>query len=365
MMRTDRFGRIAPIAAIAVALAALAGCGGGAVQEAAPRAATGGGAGAKAATLRLAELSNTASAMTHLASARGTFAAEGVDVVTVSVPAGPDVVSALRAGWAAGADVGNLAETPIVTMIGAGDEPVVVATTYTTDRYTSIVTFAATGVTGDQRSLKGKKVGLVRTTIGEAYLNRLLAKAGLTIADVATVNARPADLRSMILRGDIDAVALWEPYTTQIKRMYAEQVKSGAARDRGEVKEFVDTSLVLTGLHLVTTRGKLDRDRAGLTRMIRGLIAVEKSLADDPNRAQADLEGWLGLVPGDLGNFIRTSKFRVAIDVPALSRELAAGLAELKAAQPDSRNPSDLTPFIDTSLLREIDPRRVTDPAAR
>src|SRR5712692_6319192 len=81
--------------------------------------------------LRLAQLPIAYSAITQLAVSQGYVAAAGVAPEIISVPAGPDVVTALRAQSDSAADAGTIAITPVVTMIGANDHPIIIATTMT------------------------------------------------------------------------------------------------------------------------------------------------------------------------------------------------------------------------------------------
>ena len=149
--------------------------------------------------LRFAQLPITYSAVTHIADANGLYEAEGLDCRTISVPAGPDVVTAIRGTGGGSAHGGGIAITPVVTMVAAGDTPVILATTLSSNVRVRLVTFTESGITEDPATLRGHKIGVVLGTVGEIYLARLLGLGGLSISDVATVNGRPADLRNLCL----------------------------------------------------------------------------------------------------------------------------------------------------------------------
>ena len=118
-------------------------------------------------------------------------------------------------------------------MIAAGEHPVVLATTMVSTEDVRLLYFTGAGIGADPATLKGKRVGLVKNTVGDIYLSRLLAKAGLNQSDVSVVHARPADLKSLLLSGELDAATLWDPFVTQPIREYRGGVQAARVKDRG------------------------------------------------------------------------------------------------------------------------------------
>jgi sulfonate transport system substrate-binding protein len=61
--------------------------------------------------------------------------------------------------------------------------------------------------------LRGKKVGATVNTSAQYFLREMLRKAGLRLdADVRFVNLEGPDMPAALKRGDVDAVAIWEPH---------------------------------------------------------------------------------------------------------------------------------------------------------
>ncbi len=299
------------------------------------------------------------SAVSEIAGANGYFAQEGLQYSVFSVPAGPDVVTALKASAGSGVGAGAIAITPVITMIGAGDHPVILATTLSSNRQTKLVTFARTGITHDAQTLKGKRIGVTLNTNGDIYLSRLLRKGRLTSKDVTLVNGRPADLQGLLLRGDLDAAVLWDPFVVQTVRQA--KTDGSSAQSRGELRVLVDPSLHTLAFNIVTTQEKLNRNRDALVRVLRALIKAELYIHDHPKEAQEALEKWLRLQPGDLDDFFATTEFHVQADAPRLKNWMAEELVWLRERRPDTQVPVDLTPFVDDSLLKSIDPGRVRE----
>lgn len=312
-------------------------------------------------TLRFAQLPIADSTVTHLAEAKGYLDEAGLSYTAVSVPAGPDAVTSLRARGQGGATAAGIALTPVVTMVGAKDEPVILATTLQSNFSAQLITSSGTGITSDPGSLRGKRIGVVRNTVGDIYLYKLLRKGDLGEADVVLVNARPPELRALFVRGDVDAVILWDPFLQQAAREYRKLTSDKKEPSRGEPVVLVDPSLHTQIFNIVTTRQKLSDNREAFVRLLRALIRAERYIADDRAVAQAEAENWLNLQKGDLDDVFAKTEYRVHLNVPLLSRELKEQLEWLKLSRPDTYVPDNLSVYIDTSLLKEIDPDRVQD----
>jgi NitT/TauT family transport system substrate-binding protein len=66
--------------------------------------------------------------------------------------------------------------------------------------------------------LKGKMVALSKGTTSQLLLNVLLKKAGLSEADVETVDLEAEDASNAFLMQEVDAAVVWEPWLTQGKQ---------------------------------------------------------------------------------------------------------------------------------------------------
>ncbi len=80
--------------------------------------------------------------------------------------------------------------------------------------YADIFRVAATNSSGvtDIKGLKGKKIGLHIGSGSEIYMLGVLADQGLTRDDVKFVQVTAANSVAALTTGDIDALAVWEPW---------------------------------------------------------------------------------------------------------------------------------------------------------
>ncbi len=307
--------------------------------------------------LRIVQLPITYSAVTHLADSQGFIRAEGLPYAIISVPAGPDLATALRANRDDAGAVGGIAVTPVVTMIAAGDHPVVIATTLTSNRQVKLVTFAQIGITSDPASLHSKRIGVTKNTNGDIYLSRLLKKG--KVSDAQIVNGRPADLRALLIRGDIDAAVLWDPFVVQSERTYRIERDARRVPNRGDIVILVDPTIDTLAFNIVTTAEKLRRHRPELVKLLRSLVRSDQFIASNRPQAQAELEKWLNVEKGDLGDFFETTTFHVELDQPSLRRWISEELVWWKENHPDATVPADVAQYMDGSLMAEIDTSRV------
>lgn len=302
---------------------------------------------------RAVELPISYSAVTHLAQSRGFVENAGLSYRVLSVPAGPDLINALRVKGTGRVDVGSIATTPVAVMIGAGDHPVVLATAITSPEQVQLVAFESSGITADPLTLRGKRIGFVGSTVGEIYLSRLLAKAALTENDIKAVNGRPADLKALLLRGDLDAAVLWDPFIAQVMR------EASLAEHKQSPKVFVEPGLYNLSFYIVAMAESIQDRREDLIRFLRACVSAGDAISADRMAAQKELERWLNLQEGDLDHFMETTSFRVHLDSEQVASDLRAELQWLQKRQPTAGIPESLEHYIDASLLEEVDASRI------
>lgn len=69
-----------------------------------------------------------------------------------------------------------------------------------------------------QSDLKGKRIGYASGTSGEFYLTRYLALHGINMTDVTLVHVPPGNYTEAIANGSVDAVLAWDPHVDAIRK---------------------------------------------------------------------------------------------------------------------------------------------------
>jgi ABC-type nitrate/sulfonate/bicarbonate transport system substrate-binding protein len=126
------------------------------------------------------------------------------------------------------AALSSIASGSINFMCAIGIPPVVSALTqgvplqliYSEDRYTTSAGFVATKASGITTiaGLKGKKIGLVTGSQSQFELSEFLARGGLTLSDVTTVNLTPPELQAAWSTGAVDAGVTWSPVLNTLEK---------------------------------------------------------------------------------------------------------------------------------------------------
>jgi len=122
---------------------------------------------------------------------------------------GPTLVEAASAG---GIDLGQVGNTPPIFGLAAKANIKIVGVLSATAKGDAILVGKDSTLTS-VADLKGKRVAVAKGTSANANLLLNLKRAGLAMSDIAPVYLQPGDGYSALTRGDVQAWAVWDPYT--------------------------------------------------------------------------------------------------------------------------------------------------------
>lgn len=153
---------------------------------------------------------------------KGFFAAAGLDAKVILYPTGVEMVNGQLNG---AQQVSVLGTAPFLAGVSNGFPLVMIATLHgnaLSDSYSdnqAIVASVHSGIApADLKALAGKRLALPFGTDAQTYLANLLAQGGVPRADVRLSNGSPATLATALGSGDVDAVSVWEPWSSAIIR---------------------------------------------------------------------------------------------------------------------------------------------------
>lgn len=124
---------------------------------------------------------------------------------------GPPEIEAANAGAIDTASVGN---TPALIAAAANADVSMVAAEQGAPSGDAILVPQGSPLR-DLRSLRGKTIGVANSTSAHGHLLAQLRRVGLSKDDVHLAYLQPADGFAAFSRGDLDAWAIWDPYTSQ------------------------------------------------------------------------------------------------------------------------------------------------------
>lgn len=123
--------------------------------------------------------------------------------------AGPPLVEAAGAG---GIDLAQVGNTPAVFGAAAGADIKVVGALQASGKGDAILVSEDSPVAG-VADLRGRKVAVTKGSSANANLLLHLKNVGLGLSDIDPVYLSPADGYAALTRGEVDAWAVWDPYT--------------------------------------------------------------------------------------------------------------------------------------------------------
>lgn len=253
---------------------------------------------------------------------KGYFAREGVAVQMQPHTSGK---SALAAALQGKADLGTVADIPI--MFAALDQqPVaVVATIFKAEKDHGLVARAGADITGPA-GLKGKRVGLTFGTSAHFVLNAMLNRQRLAASDVTLHNMQAEDFSGAMARGEVDVISSWEPYLGMLQ---LEQGGKGALMYADELYEIPYN--IAGGKEYVVSHPET------IKKLLRALIAGARYCREEPVAAQAMTAAVLKTKGNKWRELWPTYRFEVSLDqglLLALEDETRWALATRLASGP-------------------------------
>ncbi|WP_405151740.1 ABC transporter substrate-binding protein [Sphaerisporangium sp. NBC_01403] len=134
-------------------------------------------------------------------------------VTWAQFPSGPPLLEAVNAG---GVDLGAVGNTPPIFAAAAGSKVAVVAADRQNVAGAAIVVPPGSAITAPAQ-LKGRRVAVAKGSSAHYHLLAVLKKENLTFDDITVSYLQPADALAAFTSGQIDAWAIWDPYTSQAR----------------------------------------------------------------------------------------------------------------------------------------------------
>jgi sulfonate transport system substrate-binding protein len=200
--------------------------------------------------------------------------------------------------------------------------------------------------------LKGKRVVVPANTSANYYLVAMLRTAGLQPTDVRLVTAPATGMAAALMRGEADAISMWEP----------ESENAAVALGKDAII-FQDNKVYREMYSVYSTTDVMNdpRRRKELVEFVRATLVAAADLEKDPMRYFGLISEMTKHPQDQIARSWEHHAFplRVAPDLLDLITEEDKWVASQQDRAPRSR--AELAGFIDTSILKEaeaLNPRR-------
>jgi len=297
---------------------------------------------AAARTIRIVAGSSPVFAPVFVADKQGFFKEQGLDVTVRPFTSGAEATEGFRSG---AADFLVASDVPLLYLLSGGDSVMLGQFSANPD----MLVVMGPGEMRDAAFLKGKRIALVTKSSSEYLLNNYLTSAGLSLADVRTVNLAPFDQVAALLRGDVDALSTWKPFDSKILQMGKN--KYGVAT-WGEKQGYV----LYSGI--VTKREFLQGHREETVKIMKALKKAADFLASADMKQQSGvLASYLKSTPDDVAAVIAHNKWDMTV-TPAF----IATMQSIESFLADGKLISkrvDWNSAYDWTVLKDVDPSLV------
>jgi len=152
--------------------------------------------------------------LTYIAFVKGYFKEEGLDVTPQPHAFGKMALNAVIEGKA---DLGTVADTPIMFAVMGGKKITILAVIQTSNRNEAIVARQDRGIVKPS-DLKGKSIGVTLGTASDFFADVFLNAQGIDRKQVTIIDLKPEEMAGAFGTGRVDAVSTWNPGLIQLQR---------------------------------------------------------------------------------------------------------------------------------------------------
>lgn len=292
----------------------------------------------------LAEGMQPPAAPIYVASAKGFFAEQGLDVELKPFTAGRLCMDAVLGGRA---DAGYMAETP--PMLAAfKKQPIRMITAMESSNKNAKVLVRKDKGIAKPSDLVGKQVACSFGTNGEYFMAAYLKAKGVDRKDLKVVNLSPADMVTAISQGDVIAIFTWEPHITNGKNLLGDKADLWLGGD-----------VYREGFFLGVMENYIKENPKVIEGILKGLIKAEEFMKKNPDEAIAITAPRVNMKPEVLKGIWEWFEFRVSLEKYHLDTMIGEGkwAVDSGIAPKDAEFP-DFRKLFDQEPLKQIDPKR-------
>jgi len=154
------------------------------------------------------------SAPLYVALDKGYFKREGLDVSYQPFPSGHIAVGAVKEGKV---DFGLATEAPIMAEGMEGTRIWIIATISEAHKVVALVGRKDKGIS-TPNDLKGKRIGVVKGSNGEFFLDIFLTFNKISKKEVRPIPMVPDKAYDILIKGEVDAVVTWDFYKQRLQK---------------------------------------------------------------------------------------------------------------------------------------------------
>lgn len=206
------------------------------------------------------------------------------------------------------------------------------------------------------KDLEGKKIGMASGSGVLIAIRKMCDELGVDISKISFVNLQPADQVAALEKGDIDAMACWEPWAGKAVAMGGQFLFSGRKSELPDKKGDVNWMNFHTTLQV--TDDFLKKNPETLKAFLAALKEATDFVNANKDESAEIMSTELKIEKADLLDIMSKNEYSMKVDENIVNgtQELTDFMFEMKNIQ---KKP-EFKAFSDFSLLKEVDPSLVT-----
>jgi NitT/TauT family transport system substrate-binding protein len=237
--------------------------------------------------------------LVFIAQVKGYFANEGLNVTLQPYTTGKDALDAALEGRA---ELATAADIPIMFAVMKEQPVSIVATIFTVEKDPGIIGRKDKGVL-TLASLSGKRIGVTLGTSGHFVLDAFLIRQKLSTDDIMLRDLQPQALPEALLKGEVDAVATWEPYLGALR------TQLGA---NGMI--FYSEGIYELPFNIAGTRDYVVNHPETIKKLVRALVRAERFCKDEADAAHQIIASAINVSLEHMRDLWPTFQFNVTLD---------------------------------------------------
>lgn len=235
----------------------------------------------------------------YIAQHNGYFTAEGLDIKFNECLGGHRCLRQVLDGQA---DVATVGDLPVVMNSFSSSDYAIIGTFTKSSDDIKLVTNARAGIKTPAQ-LEGKRIGTIKGTASEYFLELYLLTAGLDPQALTVVDVQPEDMVQALQSGKVDAISVWQPYGY----LALKALGAGAT-------VLPSGSAYIQSFNLVSHRKLLGARDDTLAKLLRAVERAERFIQEQPADAKGVLMQRLAVERDFVDTVWPGLRFRLGLD---------------------------------------------------
>ncbi|MGN8646623.1 ABC transporter substrate-binding protein [Gracilibacillus sp. HCP3S3_G5_1] len=294
------------------------------------------------------------SAAQIIADELGYFEEEGIDVTNHLIENGPEMGSMIAGGSAPISLMSNF----LAITIKSSNVPINVVAVLDQMAGTQAMVGAEGLELESAKDLEGLTIGMPNGAEVQYAIENMGEELGVDVDSINFVNIGPSDGLAALQRGDLDALAAWEPFITKGTQAGGDFILSGRQSNLPEKQGDVDWLSVHSTL--MATDDFLEENPNTIKALIRALKKGTDYINENREEAIETLSPILRLSESELTEIMDRNVYSMEVDNTYWNESNSEGIMDYFMRVGNIQSKPEVESYHDFSLLREVFPELIT-----